>query len=97
MSATDTVRTGILGAGFMGSAHAECYDLLGVPISMIASRSETKVASRRPGTRWSSDIEAVINDSRLSADMRERGRRRAAPFTWSASAAQLHSVYAGLL
>lgn len=42
-------------------------------------------------------IEAVVNDARLRADMRERGRRRAAPFTWSASAAQLHSVYAGIL
>jgi predicted dehydrogenase len=62
MSATAPVRVGILGAGFMGSAHAECYDLLGVPVSMIASRSEGKVSGRRPGTRWSSDIEAVIND-----------------------------------
>jgi myo-inositol 2-dehydrogenase / D-chiro-inositol 1-dehydrogenase len=62
MGTSAPVRVGILGAGFMGSAHAECYDLLGVPIAMIASRSEGKVSSSRPGTRWSSDIEAVIND-----------------------------------
>jgi glycosyltransferase involved in cell wall biosynthesis len=42
-------------------------------------------------------IEAVVNDARLRAEMRERGRRRAAPFTWAASAAQLHAVYSGLV
>ena len=62
MDTNAAVRVGILGAGFMGSAHAECYDVLGVPISMIASRSPGAIAERRPGTRWSSDIEAVIND-----------------------------------
>ena len=62
MSTSGTVRVGILGAGFMGSAHAECYDVLGVPVSMIASRSAGTIAASRPATRWSSDIEAVIND-----------------------------------
>ena len=62
MSTSGTVRVGILGAGFMGSAHAECYDVLGVPISMIASRSAGAVSAARPATRWSSDLEAVIND-----------------------------------
>jgi len=42
-------------------------------------------------------IEAVVNDARLRAEMRERGKRRAAPFTWAASAAQLHAVYSGLV
>lgn len=62
MDTHTAVRVGILGAGFMGSAHAECYDLLGVPIAMIASRSPGPASSTRPGTRWSSDIEEVIND-----------------------------------
>jgi hypothetical protein len=38
-----------------------------------------------------------VNDARLRAEMRERGKRRAAPFTWAASAAQLHAVYSGLV
>ena len=42
-------------------------------------------------------IEAVVSDARLRADMRGRGKRRAAPFTWAASAAQLHTVYSGLV
>ncbi len=42
-------------------------------------------------------IEAVVNDSRLRADMCARGKRRAAPFTWAASAAQLHAVYSSLV
>jgi len=42
-------------------------------------------------------IEAVVNDARLRAEMRERGKKRAAPFTWAASAAQLHAVYSGLV
>ena len=62
MGTSDTVRVGILGAGFMGSAHAECYDLLDIPIAMIASRSPGTITGNRPGTRWSSDIEEVIND-----------------------------------
>jgi myo-inositol 2-dehydrogenase/D-chiro-inositol 1-dehydrogenase len=62
MSTSATVRVGILGTGFMGSAHAECYDVLGVPISMIASRSAGTIAAARPASRWSSDIEEVIND-----------------------------------
>ena len=49
MSASGTVRVGILGAGFMGSAHAECYDLLGIPIAMIASRSQGKVDRQQAG------------------------------------------------
>ncbi len=42
-------------------------------------------------------IEAVVGDARLRAEMRELGRKRAAPFTWAASAAQLHAVYSGLV
>jgi len=60
--ATAPLRVGILGAGFMGSAHAACYDRLGVPIEMISSRSAAKVADRQPATRWSADFEEVIND-----------------------------------
>ncbi len=48
MGTSDTVRVGILGAGFMGSAHAECYDLLDIPIAMIASRSPGTIAGRPP-------------------------------------------------
>ena len=56
------VRVGILGAGFMGSAHAECYDLLDIPVAMIASRSPRGIEASRPGTRWSADFEQVIAD-----------------------------------
>jgi myo-inositol 2-dehydrogenase/D-chiro-inositol 1-dehydrogenase len=62
MNAHAAVRVGILGAGFMGSAHAECYDLLDVPIAMIASRSARGPAGSRPDTRWSADISEVISD-----------------------------------
>jgi myo-inositol 2-dehydrogenase/D-chiro-inositol 1-dehydrogenase len=62
MGISTTVRVGILGAGFMGSAHAECYDLLGVPVAMIASRSPGGIVTTRPDTRWTADIEEVVND-----------------------------------
>jgi len=42
-------------------------------------------------------IEAVVNDGRLRDSLRRQGKKRAQPFTWSASAAQLHAVYSELL
>jgi glycosyltransferase involved in cell wall biosynthesis len=42
-------------------------------------------------------LAAVLEDGRLREALRVRGRKRAAPFTWAASAAQMHAVYAGLV
>jgi glycosyltransferase involved in cell wall biosynthesis len=41
-------------------------------------------------------IDAVLNDAQLQANLRRRGKKRAEPFTWTASAAQLHAVYSSL-
>jgi glycosyltransferase involved in cell wall biosynthesis len=42
-------------------------------------------------------IEAVMKDGQLRANLQKQGKKRAEPFTWTASAAQLHSVYSELL
>lgn len=42
-------------------------------------------------------LEAVVNDGALRANLGKQGKRRAQPFTWAASAAQLHAVYSGLV
>jgi glycosyltransferase involved in cell wall biosynthesis len=41
-------------------------------------------------------LEAIVTDGHLRDCMRERGRRAAAPFTWTASAAKLRAVYSDL-
>jgi glycosyltransferase involved in cell wall biosynthesis len=42
-------------------------------------------------------LEAVVNDGTLRANLRKQGKKRAEPFTWTASAAQLHAVYSDLV
>jgi glycosyltransferase involved in cell wall biosynthesis len=42
-------------------------------------------------------IEAVVNDSRMQEDMRQRGQRHVAQFTWTASAAGLREIYCSVL
>jgi glycosyltransferase involved in cell wall biosynthesis len=42
-------------------------------------------------------LESVVNDSQLREKLRKKGRKRAETFTWTASAAQLHSVYSELM
>lgn len=42
-------------------------------------------------------IQILLSDERLRQSLRERGRKRAASFTWDAAARQLHDLYAELL
>ncbi len=42
-------------------------------------------------------LEAIVNDATMRAKLQEKGKKRAAPFTWTASAAQLHAVYSELV
>jgi glycosyltransferase involved in cell wall biosynthesis len=42
-------------------------------------------------------VESIVVSSQLRAELRQRGRERAEPFTWAASAAKLHEAYASLL
>ena len=42
-------------------------------------------------------LEAVVNDASLRDDLRNKGKGRAAAFTWTASAAQLHRAYSELM
>jgi glycosyltransferase involved in cell wall biosynthesis len=42
-------------------------------------------------------LEAVLTDGQLRESLRKRGKERAAPFTWKASAAQLHRVYSEVM
>jgi glycosyltransferase involved in cell wall biosynthesis len=42
-------------------------------------------------------IEAVVRDTQLQTKLGQRGRKRAEPFTWAASAAQLHALYSELV
>jgi glycosyltransferase involved in cell wall biosynthesis len=42
-------------------------------------------------------LEAVVNDGDLRANLVRKGKKRAEPFTWTASAAQLHAVYSELV
>jgi glycosyltransferase involved in cell wall biosynthesis len=42
-------------------------------------------------------VEAVLNDGQLQANLRNQGKKRAAAFTWSSSAAQLYRIYSELM
>ncbi|MBV9769708.1 MAG: glycosyltransferase family 4 protein, partial [Bryobacterales bacterium] len=42
-------------------------------------------------------LEAVVNDGALRESLGKKGRKRAEPFTWAASAAELHAVYSELV
>lgn len=42
-------------------------------------------------------VESIVSNARLRADLSQRGKKRAAVFTWSAAALSLHEAYASLL
>jgi glycosyltransferase involved in cell wall biosynthesis len=42
-------------------------------------------------------IESVVSDGQLREKLREKGKKRAESFTWTASAAQLHATYSALM
>lgn len=64
------VRVGILGAGFMGRVHAECYARLeDVMIVAVASRSRDRAEqlAREYGARTTDDVAAIIEASDIDA------------------------------
>lgn len=64
------IKVGIIGTGFMGKAHAECYRMFDVPIGMIASRSEENakaVAEQFQAERWTTNWRDLVNDPEIDA------------------------------
>jgi myo-inositol 2-dehydrogenase / D-chiro-inositol 1-dehydrogenase len=66
----DTMRVGIVGTGFMGKAHAECYLAAGAQIAMVASRSEAhaRAAAERFGAgAWTTDYRDLVESEDVDA------------------------------
>lgn len=64
MKSTQAVAVGIVGTGFMGRAHADCYRAEGhARIAMVASRSETnarELAQRVGAPAWTTDYRELV-------------------------------------
>ena len=64
------VRVGLVGAGFMGKAHAECYLSSGAAIAMVAARSEEsarEVARGFGAPAWTTDYRELVASDDVDA------------------------------